>query len=59
MRNLSYYLKMAKKRASDFEFMGKLGTGSFGTVHKVRKKSDGAIYVMKIIVISAMNKISR
>ena len=39
--------------------MGKLGTGSFGTVHKVRKKSDGGIYVMKLIVISAMNKVSR
>lgn len=31
----------------DFEFLGKLGQGSFGVVYKVRRKLDSRVYVMK------------
>ncbi|KRX10221.1 Protein kinase-like domain [Pseudocohnilembus persalinus] len=39
----------------DFEFLGKLGQGSFGVVYKVRRKLDSKVYVMKQINISKMN----
>ena len=32
--------------ADDFEALGKLGSGSFGTVFKVRRKTDGQTYVI-------------
>ena len=35
--------------ADDFEALGKLGSGSFGTVFKVRRKTDGQTYVIKSI----------
>lgn len=36
---------------ADFEFLGRLGAGSFGSVHKVRRKADGLLYVVKQISI--------
>lgn len=33
---------------SDFEEVGKLGIGSFGTVHKVMSRLDGCMYAIKI-----------
>jgi NIMA (never in mitosis gene a)-related kinase len=41
---------------NDFEFLGKLGKGSFGIVYKVRRKADKALYVLKQINISQMNQ---
>lgn len=32
---------------SDFEQLSRLGSGSFGTVYKVKRKLDGATYVLK------------
>ncbi|CAG9324786.1 unnamed protein product [Blepharisma stoltei] len=51
---------MSKKSSvKDFEIMGKLGQGSFGSVYKVRRKVDSNIYVMKMIKISQLNKASQ
>jgi NIMA (never in mitosis gene a)-related kinase len=36
----------------DFEFLGRLGKGCFGEVHKVRRRVDGLVYVMKQINIA-------
>lgn len=40
----------------DFEIIKQIGKGSFGTVFKVRRKSDNTIYAMKSINISQMDK---
>lgn len=34
----------------------KIGEGAFGKVYKVRRRSDGNIYAMKVINISKMDK---
>ena len=53
---------MAKKGSiKDFEILNKLGQGSFGTVHKVRRKgnfyaADRNLFVIKMINISRMDK---
>ena len=39
----------------DYEFLNKLGQGSFGTVYKVRRKADKSTYVIKQINIAQMN----
>lgn len=40
---------------SDFEFLNQLGKGSFGTVYRVKRISDGTIMVLKQINISQMS----
>ena len=40
---------------SDFEIVCKLGQGSFGAVHKVKRLADGNVYVLKRIALDAMD----
>lgn len=42
-------LRSIKKTISDYDVLEILGQGAFGTVHKVRDKSDGGIFAMKAI----------
>ena len=46
---------MSKSTLKDFEILTRLGQGSFGTVHKVRRRADNNIYVMKLIPIGQMD----
>lgn len=39
----------------DYELLSKLGSGSFGVVHKARDKKNNTICVVKIVDISNMN----
>lgn len=39
----------------DYEILSKLGSGSFGVVHKARDKKTNSIVVIKIVDISNMN----
>jgi NIMA (never in mitosis gene a)-related kinase len=40
---------------NDFEVIKKVGQGSYGTVYRVKRKSDGEIYAMKVIALSKMD----
>lgn len=40
---------MSRSRLSDFEMLSRLGSGSFGTVFKVRRLMDEHIYVVKTV----------
>jgi NIMA (never in mitosis gene a)-related kinase len=46
---------MSKSSLKDFEMLTRLGQGSFGIVHKVRRRADNNIYVMKLIPIGQMD----
>ena len=38
----------------DFEFLNKLGEGSFSNVFKVRRKSDGVLYALKKVKLPSL-----
>lgn len=40
---------------NDFDFLNKLGEGSYSTVYKVRRKADNQIYALKKIKFGTMN----
>ena len=42
--------------AADFEFLGKLGEGTFGTVFRARRRSDDQIYVVKKLQIAELTR---
>lgn len=44
-----------KLSLSDFEILNKLGSGSFGIVHKVKFKESGKIYVLKQVNTAKMS----
>lgn len=35
---------------SDFLFLSKIGQGSFSSVHKVNRTSDGKVYALKQVI---------
>ena len=39
----------------DFEFITTLGKGSFGSVHKVRRKDDNQIYALKKVMFTKLS----
>lgn len=39
----------------DYQLLSKLGSGSFGVVHKARDKKNNTICVVKIVDVSNMN----
>lgn len=43
-------------KSKDYEIICKIGQGSFGTVYKVKRKSDKQILVMKMIKIPTLSK---
>ena len=45
---------MSRSSLSDFAVLGRLGSGSYGTVFKVRRKADGGVYVAKVIRIAEL-----
>lgn len=47
--------KKSLSTSADFDFISKLGKGSFGTVYKVKRKTDKKIYVMKQINIAQLD----
>ncbi len=40
----------------DFKVIGKLGTGTFSTVYKVKRVSDGIFYALKKVKMSKLSK---
>ena len=40
----------------NFEVIKQLGSGSFSTVHKVKRLTDGVEYAMKKVKLSALNR---
>ena len=44
------------QRSKEYEILTKIGQGSFGTVFKVRRKSDRQILVMKLIKMQSLSK---
>lgn len=44
------------QRSKNYEVICKIGQGSFGTVFKVRRKSDKVILVMKMIKVQSLSK---
>jgi NIMA (never in mitosis gene a)-related kinase len=40
----------------DFKIIGKLGTGTFSTVYKVKRVSDGIFYALKKVKMSKLSK---
>jgi len=47
---------MSKSKLEDFEIISKIGSGSFGVVYKVKRKSNKEIYVLKQIDLSKMSR---
>lgn len=43
-------------RARDFDILEVLGKGSYGVVHRVKRKADGRSYVLKRIALSGLSR---
>lgn len=46
---------MSASKFADFQVLGHLGTGSFGSVYKVRRTMDAQVYVLKKIMLRGMS----
>eukprot|EP00164_Ancoracysta_twista_P010650 GFYU01016152.1.p1 GENE.GFYU01016152.1~~GFYU01016152.1.p1 ORF type:complete len:129 (-),score=4.91 GFYU01016152.1:108-494(-) len=47
---------MSRSKLSDFQFLEKLGKGSYGTAYKVLRRIDNNHYVIKQVHISSLNR---
>ena len=61
MINNPFYPKISqtetpKSQISDFEIQCELGHGSFGTVYKVKRKTDGKIYALKKVYLNQLKE---
>lgn len=52
-KQIRLFNKMLKK---NFQIIKKLGTGSFGTVYKVKRLSDNQIYALKKVFLPKLSK---
>eukprot|EP01050_Picozoa_sp_SAG11_P023909 SAG11_NODE_4945_length_1714_cov_2.774613_2_plen_284_part_00 len=44
---------------ADFDFLVKIGEGSFGVIHKVRRRADGKVYAMKQMGTSGLTEVEQ
>ena len=61
MINNPFYPKISqtetpKSQISDFEIQCELGHGSFGTVYKLKRKTDGKIYALKKVYLNQLKE---
>ena len=50
---------MTESKITDFDIICELGSGSFGTVRKVRRKEDNLIYCIKEVRIGELSKVEQ
>lgn len=52
-----HFPEMSKRSCvEDFDFLGKLGEGTYGQVYRARRLVDGQIYVVKKLQIAELNR---
>ena len=47
---------MSTKTVQDFTILKKIGSGAFGTVFKIKRKTDGKFYAMKRVYLPKLKE---